>query len=426
MLRMNNIPVSGDGSVNARGIYRTLAGGNVLYPWFDIDDNTTLSDERGVADSLLSLLPTVAVRYGTPPDLKLIASWRERLWGVPRILYDNVRWTEERNFYGWSADNELTTPKRRTDPTGATALIPRRDDLGIGRRKALFKVVGTSNSTFARVPVSETIGPLNQESVVVVYNNAYFLTEKGVAEWTDAGVGSISEAQVDAWFTTDTYFNRAMFDQAQGRYNPDTDAYELLLAAAGSEVLDRWVSFHLRSRTWYGPHKTDAFTPTCAANNSDFKGLLSDADQLPLSVIGGDDGFLYKRDTSVIADHTTAVAFSVALPYLSAKDPDQDKYFDRFTVHTRAEAQGSLTVTPRVGNLTASTGTAFVHGLTHDREVLPRLGVGRYCQLTLTHSATTERPRIYGIEIPYHYVGRRGDTTSTTGAQTPWIDPSWV
>lgn len=406
-LRLNNIPVSPDAVVNARGVYRTLASGNVLYPWYDIDDNVTTSEDRAGADSLISLLPTTATSISSPPDLDLIASWRERLWGVPRYKNDAVRWTEERQFYAWNQSNELIAPPQNTDSYGVTALIPRRDNLGICRRHHTYMISGNSNDTFQRIGISESLGCVSQESVVVINNVAYMLGEYGVNEWSDLGVRSVSDGQVDAWFSTDLYFNRAQFPKAQGRYNPDTDSYELLLCSVDSTSLDRWVAYQLSSRTWLGPHKTDAFTPTSAATDSTFRGMLTDANSLLITAFGGDDGFIYVRDRDVISDSGTAVPFSIALPYLSASEPDYDKYFDQPTIHTRAEDQGTLTITPIVGGLTATASTPLYHDLTLDRDTLDRLGQGRYCQLTLTHSSLYERPRIYGIEIPYAFVGRR-------------------
>lgn len=406
-LRLDSIPVSNDGTVNARGIYRSLSGGTTLYPWFDIDDNTSLFDDRDTVDSLLSLLPTSASRFGSPPDLKLIASWRDRLWGAPRNPIDHLRWTEERNFYGWSADNELIIPPQNSDIYGVTALIPRRDNLGVCRKRQLYMITGNSNDSFQRVGISETMGCMSQESVVIINNVAYMLGERGVNEWSDYGMRSVSDSQVAAWFSTDTYFNRALFTKAQGRYNPDTDAYELLLCSAGSTNLDRWVAYQLSSRTWLGPHKTDAFTPTCAATNSVRRGLLLDSNDLPICAFGGSDGFIYKRDSTVVNDNGIAVAMSVDLPFLSAQEPDFDKYFDQPTIHTRVENSGQLTITPIVGNLNSPTSTPLFHDLTLDREKLGRLGQGRYCQLNLSHSSTLERPRIFGLEIPYVFVGRR-------------------
>lgn len=403
-----SIPVSADDACNARGLYRTLSGGNVLYPWFDIDNNSTLVEDRAGADALLSLTPAAAVRYNAPPNLKLICTWRERLWGCPRTKIDYVRWTDDRKFYAWSADNELVVPPQQTDVFGVTAFLPRRDALGVARRRRLYMIVGTSNDSFQRVGISESLGCVSQESVVIVNNVAYMLGESSVNEWSDNGVMAVSDTQVAAWFNSDVYFNRAMFPYAQGRYNLDTKSYELTVALAGSTTLDHWVSYNLTTRTWMGPHKTDAaFTPVCCGTTSALYGTLSDANAMQIAVFGGSDGYLYRRDTTTVNDQGIPVALSVDLPPLSANEPDFMKMFSSPTIHTRAESQGTMTITPTVGNLVDTASAALTHDLTLDRERLDRLGAGRYCQLNLSHSSTTERPRIYGIEIPFVVVGRR-------------------
>lgn len=406
-LLVSAIPVSSDGNVNARGLYRTLSGGNVLYPWFDIDDNTTLSADRGVVDASLSLLPTTATRNGAPPDLKLICIWKERAWGVPRGKIDYVRWTEERVFYAWPADNELVVPPQQTDTLGVSAFIPRRDQLGITRFNKVYQVTGDSNDTFQRRCISETLGCVSDESVVIERDIAYWLGARGIVEWSNTSIGYCSEAQVDAWFTTDTYFNRSLFSSCKGRYNPDTDAVEFLLASAGSSVLDSWIAFDLKGRRWFGVHKTDAFVPTCVGQNSERRGLLNVSTTSPLTVFGGSDGYLYKRDSSTADDFLTAVSMNADLPFLGGFAPEYQKIWHQPSIHTRPETTGALTLTPIVGELADAAQAPMTHDLKLERERLPRLGMGRYAQLNLQHSGLGESVRIYGIELPYDLTGRR-------------------
>lgn len=407
-LRVDQIPVSIDVNVNSRGLYRTLSSGNNFYPWFDLDDNTTLSDDRAGADSALELIPTTAQFNSAPPDLKLCVQWLERLWGVPRNTPDSLRWTEANQFNAWSQTNELIAAPKNSDVGGITALIPRRADLGVAKRKRLYIVTGSSNDTFARNGISDSIGCVSHESVVVNRNVAYFLGERGVVQWDDEGVRYISDQQVRDWFQSDTFFNRSLFSQAQGRYNQDTDSYELSVALVGSNVLDHWISYQLNTRNWFGPHKTDAFTPSAFANGSELRGVLSDVNALPLCVMGGTDGNLYRRDNTLINDVNTAVAMSVQLPVLHGNEPDFKKYWAQPTIHSRRETQGVVTLTPTVGLLDETqTDPPLVHDLRLSRELLDRAGVGEFLQIVLAHSSTTERPRIYGIEFPYTYLRRR-------------------
>lgn len=406
-LAVSNIPVSPDSAVNARGMYRTTSGGTIFYPWFDLDDNTTIADDRGGADATLSILPATATRIGMPPDLKLCTSWKQRLWGVPRYKVDSLRFTEDSIFYAWAFDNEIIITPQNNEPSGITALIPRRDTLGVAKRTRFYMIAGDATNSFQRVPMSEFLGCVSQESVVVIQNVAYMLGLQGVNEWSDYGIRNISEEQVDAWFRTDTYFNRSLFGMAQGRYNPDTEAYELLLASAGSSVLDKWVAYHIRSRTWYGPHKTDATTFTCTGNSTEAHGYLQNPSLLPITVFGGTDGNIYKRDLTQVNDNGTAVDFQIDLPPMHAQEPDYLKIWGRPTIHTRAETQGVLQFTPTVGDLTDLAGTPYEHDLTQDRETMDILGAGRYCQIGLQHKSTTEGCRVFGIELPYNIIGRR-------------------
>lgn len=410
-LRMDGIPVSSESTVNSRGIYRSMSGGNVPYPWFDIDDNSTLAEDRGVVDALLALLPTTAVSIGTPPDLALITTWKDRLWATPRLKPDYTRWTEERVFYAWNPTNELVVPPLFTDAYGVTAYIPRRDQLGIARRNRLYQVTGDSNDTFQRTCISEILGCVSQESVVVVRDIAYFLGERGIVEWTADSVGYVSEAQVDPWFTSDTYFNRALFSSVQGRYNPSTDAVEFLLPAAGSSNLDRWIAFDLKRRCWLGPHTTAAFTPTCCGTDSSDHGILTSSQGYPLAVFGASDGYLYYRDDTNADDDQTAVALDVTLPALGGFDPAVTKVWRQPAVHTRAETAAApgnrLIVTPTVGDLSASASPAQVHDLTREHGRLGRLGFGRYLSLRLQHSGVGESVRIFGIDLPFLVRGRR-------------------
>lgn len=415
-LAVNAIPVSSEPTVNARGVYRTLSGGNVLYPWFDIDNNTTLSDDRAGPDATLSLLPTTAGTNGGPPLLKLITTWKDILWGVPRNQIDHVRWTEPRLFYTWSATNELIAPPQNTDLTGVTAFIPRRDQLGVARRDRLYQVTGDGDDTFARTQVSPNIGCLSQESVVVVRDVAYFLGERGVVEWSAASCGYVSEAQVNPWFTTDDYFNRSLFPIAQGRYNPDVDSYELLVAGKGSSSLNMWVAFDLTARMWMGPH-VSALPLSCCASDSERHGYLRSSSAFAIAVFGTTAGFLEKRDPYVADDDGLPVAFDVTLPVIGSFAPELEKVWLDPTLHSRVEPAGSgphaLTVTSSVGGLGTdgrvvdSSPVVNAADLTTDDQRLDRPGTGRYLQFRLQHEAQGESVRIEGLEIPFANIGRR-------------------
>ena len=401
-----NIEVSEHQHADARGVYYSTAGGTYLFTAHWIDSNI-VTDFDVLVTTLAGVLPVVPE---PAPDFKLIAAWKDRLWGVPRLEIDNVRWSEERTFYSFPSTNEIVVPKIETDTSGVTAIIPRRDDIGFGRKDALYRIIGDDNESYQRQKVDD-IGVEVQESVVVVRNIAYFLGRAngrvGVFEWSDAGVRNVSERQVDAWFNTDTYFNRSRWENARGRYNPDTDSYELLLASQGQTTQDYWVSFRIRDRVWHGPHKTAAFTNFATGTDGNLSGTLGSTTAARLSVFGGTDGFLYKRDSSVVNDHNSAIDFDIDTPFIHDGAPDIEKVWMQPTIHSRIEAAGTLTVTPKVGGLGASAGTAISHTLTLGRERLRRLGLGRYVQLNMRLNTVDRKVRIFGIELPWLHRGRR-------------------
>lgn len=410
-IRLDAIPISPSTFINARGLYRTTNGGNTLFPWFDIDDNSQTIADVGTPDTRLSLVSALAANFGSPPKLKLACLWKQRVWGIPDQQPHNLRWTEDRLFYAWNPANEIVIPPVHQDVlglTGVTAFIPRRDQLGVAKNDHIHQIVGDSNDTFQRTQVSDTIGCVSQDSVVVIRDTAYFLGPRGVVEWTAKSIGYISEAQVDGWFTSDTYFNRALFPYARGRYNPVTDAYELLVAAAGSSNLDRWIAFDLRGRRWFGPHKTDGFTPTGIGTDTDFHGTVqSGTVNAPYTIFGSSAGNLYVRDDSKKADDGTAIPFQVDLPPLGSQEPDVTKVFGQPTILTRAESSGTLSIVPKIGALDASEGAPILHDLRKEREVLRRLGTGIYAQLSLRHSDANTGVELRGLEIPYTTIGRR-------------------
>ncbi len=353
---------------------------------------------------------------GAPPSLKLIANWKDRLWGVPRVNVDEVLWTEERILYAWAATNSVIIPPKQTDTYGVTAFIPRRDQLGVARHDRLHQIIGDSNDNFARTEVSPNIGCVSQESVVVIRDVAYFLGQRGVAEWTSDSCGYVSESQVDPWFNTDDYFNRSLFSSAQGRYNTDTDSYELMLATLGSTALNCWVSFDLKRRAWFGPH-ISRVPLSCCASDTARHGYITNTMSFPVSAFGGVEGYVYRRDPTTNDDDNLPVDLDVTLPVLGSFMPEQEKVWPDPTLHSRVEAESThgntLTVTSKVGSV-GSDGQiddadpiVTEADLTQEYQRLDRPGTGRYVSFNFTHSANGEAVRIYGLEVPFAPTGRR-------------------
>lgn len=418
---LSGIPVSTDPDVNCRRLYRNTAGDEGTWLFLaDIDDNSTTTYDGSVPDADLGdELPDLGNAPAGTVDgtyLTLITEWKSRLWaraeGVG--LVDRLFYTEVGLPWAWFAANDLPIPSLGEDATGITALMRRRDELGVGRRQRVVRVVGNTRDDFQVVIVSEETGVLAPRSVVIIRDEAHFLGVDGVYKFGPEGVVPLSRDQVEPYFLTDTYFNRGAFADAIGGYNALNDTYDLHLAPVGSSELTRWVSYHARNNWWSGPHLTAAFTPSARV-------MFRDANDAFLPIMGGTDGFLYLMNRTLPSDYagaapSTPIAISIdwLTNYMHEGAPDLTKVWRRPTIHLKKQgaSAGDVTVTSITGSLEGGTltlGTTFSQALTQrfSRVVLMRLGVGNFAQLQYTHAIAEEDVELYLLELPVSALGRR-------------------
>lgn len=414
------IPKSTESHVTGRRFYRTLAGGasSVMFHWFDLDDNTTLSITDGAPDATLELLPALSSVLVSPPGtmaaagmrFKNIVSWKSRFWAVAEdaALNDIIYATETNKVYAWP--NQVVAYPTGQSDRGVIAFVPRKNSLGFLKSSGVWAIGGVSNNTgvnFSKLAVQQIDdgkkGSNSEDTVVVIGDAAYWLGRNGVYEWTDNGIVSVSDDLVKPWFQSDTYFNRNRFANAFARYNEVTNSYELHLAAAGSSVEDRWVSFNLTTRKWYGPHKTGAFTPTHGWH-------LVDANNLPMTVVGGSDGVIYSGNSANKRDGAaTAIDMDCYGPFHIGENADLTHTWLQLSMLTRVESSGTMTVTPEIGvaPLNVVAQTAQTHTLTTGRELLGRIGVGAICRLRMRKNTVNTSATIYGYDLPWITNGRR-------------------
>lgn len=413
---LTDIAVSPDGHVNGRRLYRTLTGGasTIMFHLLDIDDNTTTALLENIADARVTLLPAMSSSLASPPGtlpgirLKNIIEWKSRLWALADspALADNIYVCDTNKVYAWP--NTLVAFPTGQDEKGCIAFARRRNQLGFLKRSGLWMVSASSDSTgiaISRVSISQVSwekgGCIGEDTVVTIGDSVYWLGRDGVYEWSDKGVQSITDNLVKPWFTTDTYFVRSRFPNAFARYNEITNSYELHLAAVGGVIEDRWVSFNLTTRRWFGPHKTGAFTPSHAWH-------LIDTNGLPVTLVGGTDGVIYTGNSSNKRDGAaTAIDMDCTGPWHVGDSPDRMHTWLQLSVMSKVEAAGTMDVTPTVGGLDASAGTAMTHTLTTGRELLSRPGTGRLCRLRFRKNTVNQSATIYGYELPWITTGRR-------------------
>lgn len=405
-------------SITARRVYRNINGGTVFYRVMDIDGNSGSTGVSNVSDAALTLLPVDSGILVAPPGtlqtsrMRNVVSWKSRLWGVgsDAASVDTVVYSESRKVYAWP--NSLVAYPTGQDTQGIVAFAPRRDQLGVLKRDGLWQIAGAasgssgiSNPSLVQVVYGKA-GCIAPDTVVTVNDKSYWLADDGVWEWGPSGVQNITDETVKPWFESKSadnlYFNPAQFANAFARFNVKTNSYELHLALAGSSNIDRWVSFNLTNRKWYGPHKTDAFTPSHAY-------LAKDANNLPMSLVGGTDGVIYVANQSTFRDGSnTAIALDAIGPFHNANAPDIEHFWGQLSMLTKIEGAGILTVVPTVGRLDTAPQAPMTHNLTTGREQLPILGDGAMCQLRFKQLDVNQGATIYGYEIdPVFENGRR-------------------
>ena len=411
-LKVTNIDTSPD-QITLRRLYRPTSNGAVLYQWLDLDGNVQTQVQDDLADNALSLFG--APRLGTPPHLTMIAEFRGRLWGISDTSPDYARFTQAGIQYAWPGTNLVQIPQIGTDAQGISALIPRREALGVARRNMFVQITGTGQedtsgiADFTAIILSRELGVESQESVKVFRDTAYFLWKDGVYAWGTDGVTCVSDkADVRRWFSTDDYFNRAMFTKAFSVIDPYHPHYRLFLASAGSNVIDSWVDYDINAGKFFGPHNTAAFQPVSA-----FSRLDSSDKVVPM--IGG-TGHVYQDQATRTDYPNTAIAVDIVGKRHDGGDPIREKYFGELMVMQKDYPTGTLQVTSRVGNLNEGAGDVTPNYTTltqqdaqqKDRVRLGRLGTGKHCEIEIQNNEVGQDLALYGYEInPVNIVGQR-------------------
>jgi hypothetical protein len=259
LLRASALQLSND-VISAIRVYRPTTGGSTLFPWVDLEGNTQTSVEDDLTDALLD--DVAAPSLGAPPLLSIIGEFRERLWAVSPTDPDAVYYTETSKPWAWPLTNRIVIPKEGADDRGVTGILTRRESLAIGRQNRVVQIVGNSTADFRVVKLSEQVGVEAPDSVAVYKDSIFFLAKDGLYIWDNDGITKIGDKKAMRGSTPTRISTAASSRMPSGRFDPLTNKYQLLLSNLGSTALDRWIEYNVQDGTFWGPHKTDDFTPT--------------------------------------------------------------------------------------------------------------------------------------------------------------------
>jgi hypothetical protein len=413
LLGVAGLTPSPDASVTHHRLYRTLDGGVEYYYWIDVDIRQT-SAADDLSDVLLPNL-TAPRELGVGPGLMPATymthcvEWKNRLWAVGDLDVDTLRYSGEGIYYGWPATYGLDVKPIGADEFGITALLPRRDLLGVAKRGSFWKVSGglTDDEGTPQFDIQrEKEGKGCVGASLVVDDTGYFLGSDGFYAWGANGFDSPSDGKVRKWFATDGYFNRALFPQSFAKYNERYDTIELHLAAAGSEAIDSWVSFDRKTGAWYGPHATHK-----TGTASGFP--LVDADSRIAVCLGGDDGTIYVQNQPGYSDDGVAIPIRLLTKFHDANTPPILKVWGGVTLIAKALVGiGRCLVHYRAGVLPkADEAVPITQTVQADMrqgtQTLPRVGAAEVVQLEITEDTDGAECMLYGYEIPYLELGNR-------------------
>ena len=399
IITVSNIAVPPSVSpVTDRRLYFTADSGETYFHAFDVEGITDTSINTTISDAALSLTEASDELVQAPVDLDLPTVWKNRVWGKSG---DSVVGTAAGFIDRWPNGFPVD---EGTDSFGITGFIPRKDEMAIGRRNRVYRLIGDDESSFALPNLTEGIGILAPASCLVIKDVGYWLANDGVYVWDAQGVRSLTDDSVRPWFNSDTYFNRAQFENAFACYDPIRNRYVLFLCQVNETTAQTWIEYDIASGKWYGPHTTAMSVSFTAAF------VAPDANNVLRMIIAGDDGFLYALTPDVYTDGAAADEISLRIlgKFHYGDDPDDTHVFLQPTIFMKPQSGKALTVKGHIGN-TTSQGANYTQSadLGNDRQKLPRLGVGRICQIEFTQNTGGAESAILGYLVPYNNLGRR-------------------
>jgi hypothetical protein len=418
---LSGIAVSVDPNVNARRLYRTSSdGGSAYFLVTTIMDNTTTTYTDDITDEATSSLPaepSLGVAFGTTEQtrLRLIAAWKDRLWASPDAHPDRIYFSGNRVQYGWNEDYYFVAGAEGQDTHGVTAIVARRNELFVGKKRSLHKITGDGLNTFGLIDIPGGIGVWAPDSVVLIRDAVYFVAEDGLYKW-DGTLTNLSKERVHPWFTEDDdTFELSLLADAFAHYNQKLDTYELYLPVEDGTTFERWISFDLSSQEFLGPHRTEAYVPTCA-------GVLDGTDDRQRAAVGASNGQVLLKNSNDWTDGTaSAIAMIATTNPMHVGDVEHEKVWGELETYQRALSDGALVVGSRVGNLEAMTGPIALVSITRVGSVATALTVTPHGYGT---GDVIDISGCTGLSVDYNNlwpITRTGSTSFTfdVGALTP-------
>ena len=170
----DTIPTSGDGQVDQRKIYRSVAEGAIFFWLTTLNDNSTTAYNEEIPDSALGT--EVEEDHDIMPDGKFAVWWDNRLW----ILVDNILYYSDlENPEAFDTDIRYIDVRRGGEGEEGTHLIDYQDDLYVFKRDCIFIIKRYFDGTYGRFLINNSKGCVAPWSFKKVNNLLMMLTHSG-------------------------------------------------------------------------------------------------------------------------------------------------------------------------------------------------------------------------------------------------------
>lgn len=311
-----NIPVSTDGQVTARKIYRTSVDGSYLRAQYltTINDNiTTYTSVSPLVDSAAdsSLGALIEFDHDTAPEFEKIVLHKERLWGFTEnssyLYYGKISHLGyfPQNQMGLSysesnatAGNNYIIPIGDQDGDKITNIISFYDILLIFKENNVYALYGYDESDFyiKKIDFSDRVGCISKRGACVKDNYCYFIDKNGLYKTNGLAIDPSFKEPMKDFFDfsgsqiykiNNAYLQDSICIADNTRPNDTVNFY--FRTPMSSDFIPYYVNIIYNNRTQQFTYDTGyALSSICIYENSNIDSLIH----------GDDYGIIWEHDNT--------------------------------------------------------------------------------------------------------------------------------
>jgi len=247
---------------------------------------------------------------GSPPAARYIVAWGDQLMLGGLTNFPNYIWLSGRNNPDWWELGEMDCTRQLLPDGGrVTGLSPMETGL-IFQEGMVRKILPVANDAiFTISKIEQSRGLVAPDSLVILANVAYYLSEEGWMATDGSGASKrIGVDRIDAWFKEGS--NQSRLSVIQGTTDPERSRIYWIIPGPGNgtdQTLDFILCYDVQADKWTGAEvRTQAIqaaqVPSYTMDNLSVllasMGLGDDLDQVPFSL---DSRFLVAGGTTMAA-----------------------------------------------------------------------------------------------------------------------------